>query len=348
MKLHRSPKSIVVGLALTVISASCADVGSADVGMQNLTADVVFGAKQPAGAAPANFASPGAGDAFGDGALQDNAPTTARRPGMGGSTPASPGCPVATVNDFPRAVSNGHITTERPATGQYRWKRSGKYTPADSSIGITVAGFQQRQITEFRDASPDPKNGFVDYTFKTIQPHFGAANVTIVTNWHVRHLASDDPPVTTVRGQQVASTSGGVFLTSTEFRKKTAAGDEVTTFTPGGSGVVYIPLPFNIGVTFKSVGVDPKTFDTLQNEGKVTRKVQVDACGQVIDSYRVEATQTFTSGQKTATQAYNYEIATSMGGVLVMEEIDGTLIDGSKIVATNTIGQVDPSPVTVS
>lgn len=329
-------------VVLAIVASGCAQIGDAEVGMQNLTADVVFGVKKPpTPSGPANFPSP---DATQDDTPPPDLTATKSRKSLPPPPPPSASCPAATVNDAPRSVSNTRITTERPGVGQYRWKRAGKYTRSGSSFGLSLAGFEPRQIRDFTDASPDPTNGYVDYRFKTSQPDLIAPNVTIVTSWRVRHLASDDPPITTVRGQQVASTSGGVFLTGTERHEKTATGDEVTRFTPGGSGVVYIPVPFNIGVTFDSVGVDPTTLDTLQNKGSVTKKVQVDACGDLIDAYRVEATQTFTSGQKTSTQTYNYAIATSMGGVLVMEEIDGTLADGSKLQVLNNIGQVDPSP----
>lgn len=344
MKLPRLPKTkiAVATAALALVSAGCARTGDAGVGVTNLTADLVFGAKkdQPA-AAPANFPSFNA-------VTSDTFTTTPRtRP----TTPTRPvaTCPAATVNEFPRGVSESRITSERPSVGVYRWKRAGTFTPANSPAAIQLGGFENHQILNFADASPDPSNAIVDYTFQTSQPDLLAANVTVVTSWHVRHLQGDDPPVNTVRGKQVPRVErAGIFVTKIERREKTAAGDNVSTFTPGGSGVMYLPLPFNIGRSFDSVGVDPKTFETFQNTGTVTKKVQVDACGKVIDTYEVSATQQYTRNRTTLSLSGTYNVATSMGGILVKEASKGTLPDGSKLDSVNTIGQVDPTPATAA
>lgn len=327
----------VVALALT--ASGCAHVGRAGVGVQNLTANVVFGVKKPQpAAAPSNFPS------FLPPDLVSTSTTRKPFPNLGAK--AAPDCRVATVSDFPRAASEAQITKERPAAGQYRWKRDGTYTPNGSKIVSKISGFEQRELTMIGDVSPDPKNGYVDFSYQTSQPDLVAPNVTVVTTWHVRHLTTDDPGgLTSIKGNRVAQ--GGIYITKIERHQKTGAGELVTEFNPTGNGVLYMPLPVDLGLVFNSVGVDPKTLDTFQNKGSVVKKEQIDACGSVIDTYRLETDQSFTSGSTTSSQTYAYNIATSMGGVLVMEAINGTVGDGSKLKTTNHIAQVDPSPAPV-
>ena len=73
-------------------------------------------------------------------------------------------------------------------------------------------------------------------------------------------------------------------------RVDAAGNSSELTFSPA---VLYLPLEIVPGEEFNSVGIDPRTGSVLQNQAKVMKRERVDACGEVVDGWVVESTQTF-------------------------------------------------------
>jgi len=116
-------------------------------------------------------------------------------------------------------------------------------------------------------------------------------------------------------------------------------------FSPG---VLYLPLEIQTGEQFTSVGIDPRTGSVLENKAKVLSRERVDACGDVVDGWAVESTQTFSGTSATAPpRTYRYIIAPQLGGIIVSEEIHTAGAAGSTDV-TLSLGQLKPSPLPAS
>ena len=108
--------------------------------------------------------------------------------------------------------------------------------------------------------------------------------------------------------------------------------------------VTYLAHPITLNDTMRSVGVDPLTLATMVLVHKPVDKVQVDACGDKVDAYVVEATMTFTQGGQSVTSELRYGVATQYGAVLVFEEMETATAVGT-IKASFGLAQLDPSPL---
>src|SRR5205085_404769 len=117
---------------------------------------------------------------------------------------------------------------------------------------------------------------------------------------------------------------------------------QVINFNPG---VLYLPLEVTPGEAFDSVGIDPRTGQVLQHQAKVLARERVDACGEIVDGWVVEATQTF-SGSSTGTRTYRYIVATQLGGIIISEQIKATSPQSS-IDVTLSLGQLKPAALPV-
>jgi hypothetical protein len=85
----------------------------------------------------------------------------------------------------------------------------------------------------------------------------------------------------------------------------------------------------------------------LQHQAKVVKRERVDACGDVVDGWAVEATQTFSRGGQTAPpRTYRYIVAPQLGGLIISEQIHTTTAQGTTDV-TLSLGQLQPSPLPV-
>jgi hypothetical protein len=125
-------------------------------------------------------------------------------------------------------------------------------------------------------------------------------------------------------------------------RVDAAGNSSELSFSPA---VLYLPLEIVPGEEFNSVGIDPRTGSVLQNQAKVLTRARVDACGEVVDGWAVQATQTFSgAGQTAPPRSYRYIIAPQFGGIIISEELHTTGPQGTTDV-TLSLGQLKPAPL---
>jgi hypothetical protein len=114
------------------------------------------------------------------------------------------------------------------------------------------------------------------------------------------------------------------------------------TFSPA---VLYFPLPVQPGEQFTSVGIDARSGSVLQHQARVLRRERVDACGEIVDGWAVESTQTFSgSAQTSPPRTYRYIVAPQLGGIIVSEEVHVTSPQGQTDAVFN-LGQLRPAPL---
>ena len=378
---HR--RLLLAGLAALLL-AGCVKQDAPGVAIQKLAADIVFGVK-PADETPPPNLSPGQagpgdattyvpdgssgfdpGSAFGGGNF--SGPTSTPRPRLPRVTPLAPPkltCPPAALTAFP-AKEAGQTVEGLPTVGQYRWKRSGTQTVANlPNIKLPVSGFEQRLVRNVVQVSE------TEYTFETVQPEL-AGNVTTISTFKVKIGAVSktvQPPVEppdltrptspvplpiTPPGNQptlpkpplpsnvsVGDPERGISLVKLQ-RVDAAGNSSELTFSPG---VLYLPVDIVPGEEFNAVGIDPRTGSVLQHQAKVTKRERVDACGEVVDGWVVESTQTFTGpGQAAPPRTYKYLIAPQLGGIIISEEIHTSSPQGTTDVVLS-LGQLKPAPL---
>ncbi|HVW33609.1 MAG TPA: hypothetical protein VHL53_13805 [Acidimicrobiia bacterium] len=369
------------GLAALLL-AGCVHQDAPGVGIQKLAADIVFGVKPAADTAPPNLApgpvSPGdattyvpgggpAGDAadFGAGDFSSGPGGSRRLPRVTPLTPSKVSCPPAALTAFP-AKEAGLTVEGLPAEGQYRWKRSGSQTVANlPGVKLPVSGFEQRLVRNVKKISDK------EYTFETVQPEL-SGSVTTISTFKVKvgavnqavsppvkppdptHPTTPVPLPAQVPGTRPATPAPQVpetvsvgdperGISLTKLQRVDAAGNmSELTFNPA---VLYLPLEIVPGESFNSIGIDPRTGSVLQNQGKVIKRQRVDACGDVVDGWAVEATQTFSGPGETAPpRSYRYIIAPQLGGLIISEELHTATPAGTTDVVLS-LGQLRPSPL---
>ena len=372
--MPRSPRSRLLSVVVAVgaLTAGCAQPDPPGVGVQKLAADIVFGVKPPPPDAPPANTTPGYDGFVGDATTyvpvgpSRSAPTpsfpapraprpSTRNPRPTPLNPAKSACPPAALNAFPAAEA-GLTVTGMPAEGQYRWKRNGTQTMATlPGVPIPISGFEQRLVREVKKVSD------TEYTFQTVQPELGTG-VTVLQTFKVKTGAVSrgvEPPVQTIPLERPSQLPDEVPFPSNPSVPSRVVGDpergislmrieridaqgntSALNFTPA---VLYLPLPIVPGESFESVGIDSRTGQVLQHQAQVVRRERVDACGEIVDGWAVEATQTF-SGQGTAARSYRYIMAPQMGGLTISEQVKVTAPEGTLDV-TFSLGQTKPTPL---
>jgi hypothetical protein len=364
-----------------MLLTACVEPDAPGVGVQKLAADIVFGVKPPSPDVPPPNLAPGTagpGDAVTyvppvsfTGPPSDipapRAPRTpnARLPRLTPlASPKSP-CPPAALTAFP-AQEAGLVVEGRPAEGLYRWKRKGTQTVANlPGVKLPIDGFEQRLVRNVVKVSD------TEYTFETIQPEL-AGGITTISTFKVKTdapsrsattpVAPPDPnhptlpvtppvpPPTRPPGTPELPTPPGTVtvgdpergISLLKLQRVDAQGNSSElTFSPA---VLYLPLPVQPGEQFTAVGIDARTGSVLQHQARVLRRERVDACGDIVDGWAVESTQTFSGSTETSPpRTYRYIIAPQLGGIIVSEEIHVTSPQGQTD-AVFTLGQLRPTP----
>ena len=288
-----------------------------------------------------------------------------RLPRLTPLTPSKAACPPAAMTAFP-AKEAGQTLEGVPAQGQYRWKRSGTQTLANlPNVTLPVSGFEQRLVRNIVPISSS------EFTFETVQPELGT-DITTISTFKVKIGAASKtvtppvdpsnltrrrtpvplpvsppgsrptlPPPPIPGSVSVGDPERGISLMKLQ-RVDRAGNTSELTFSPA---VLYLPLDVVPGEEFNSIGIDPRTGSVLQHQAKVTKRDRVDACGDIVDGWVVESTQTFSGpGQTAPPRAYKYIVAPQLGGLIISEEIHISTPQVTSDVVLS-LGQVNPSPL---
>lgn len=259
-------------------------------------------------------------------------------------------CPEAGPLDFP-AIETGTEVRGRPAEGDYPWKIEG--SEVGSAGVVEIDEFETRTISEVADDSSGPGA----FTYKQRQTFLiddrGASGGSITTTFRVTPVSPGQTDVTRTDAGR------GLFIESIVFEGKDQEGRTITSeFSPvpavqliafpvqDGDGVAGA-TPTQAGSTpiESSSGTDPGSGAQLTVTGKVDGKRQIDACGERVDAWFVDAAYRFTytddrTGQtRTLESNYDYGVATQYGAQLVFEKVDAPL-DDPVIEIKSRIGQI--------
>lgn len=338
------PKAAALLALLALVSTACVSEGDPKVAVTKVEANLVFGVKEPEPPAkPANtdVEGPLSDEAFEEQELDDFGDFGGGNPLDGLNTPPPQPlgeCPPAPPTAVAEAAADVNVTG-KPTQGLYRWQRDGTQKPAGSGpdvAGTKIDTFERRIIRNFKQESPTV------HTYETVQPDISGKNV-VVTTFRVRTDALNRDSTGAglpIAGPRLGEPDRGVTITRIETID--AQGNTTSEFNPS-TPVLILPLPVSTNEEYQSVGVDPTSGQTLVHRAHVLARERVDACGEVVDGWAVEAEQT-SSDPEAPVVTYRYLVAPQYGGVIISEKLNYSAggLDNEFLFR---LGQVDPDPL---
>ena len=308
--------------AVTLLLAGCAH-GERTVSIRTLQSNVSFGAPSPGATPSAAVAVPGivtpAGPslpsyAFGPSPASFDYGTTTQ--------PAPPACPVAGLGAFPKQAAPLTVT-QPPAAGFWRWKtvRPVKIGSLTSTV-TTFDDHEIRAVSKVTETANTADGGSTrTFTFDEVQPSTSGSQVTtyrVVTNPTTLDLEIGAPQLNRVVGGQPDRGISIVKVVNLD-----AKGNQVASFAPSPA-VLIMPLDVLAPQDFTGTGTDPLSGAALTVKGTLTKRERVDACGEPVDGWAVEATTSFVNRGATTASTVHYDFATQLGGMLTEVEVTPT------------------------
>lgn len=360
------PKQAATLAVLVALSGACVQQDAPGVAIDKLQSDIVFQAAAaeevpPAPEGVANVSEAPVQPSFAQADVEFEFPpepppsaaiTTPRAniPTIAVRAPST--CPEAAINEFPDEPTPLNVpltpTVRLPKAGSYRWKKGGE---VNSPVGVlAVSGFERRVIQNVKLLQQDQRieaGGNVvqregaQFTYEILQPDLRTGFPTLTTYFVKTNgrVQEQDPPVEELGSGAITAgePERGVVIDKIE----SLATKEV--FNPQ-SGLLLLPLRVRAGEKFQSVAVDATSGQTLSLDAEVRQQERIDACGEILEGWRVNAI--LTSSESDAPITYNYIVAPQFGAVLLYEEIERQEPDGQGTAKLRfTLGQKEPSEV---
>lgn len=343
----KSPiRSALALVVLALFTTACVSEGDPKVAVTKVEADLVFGVKEPEPPAPpANTSVDEAlpPSAFEPADLSDfgDFPSFDPLPPVGPPAAAAGECPPAPPTAVADAAADVNVTGFAPE-GLYRWQRDGTQKPAGSGPGVAgtkIDTFERRILRNIKKESPTV------HTYETVQPDISGKNI-VITTFRVRTDALNRDSTGAglpIAGPRVGEADRGVAITRIETQD--AQGNTTSEFNPF-TPVLILPLPVSTNEEYRSVGVDPVSGQTLVHDAHVLARERVDACGEVVDGWAVEAQQT-SSDPDAPIVSYRYLVAPQYGGLIISEKLNYSSggLDNEFLFR---LGQVEPDPLPAS
>lgn len=333
-------------LAAVVLATACSGDGTPGVLVSPLATDIVFGLADETDPTPANFAPPVASPVV---AGPSAPPPPIPEPRSSGAGVFTGGqqvgeCPPAALTEFPDESASVQVRGT-PAEGEYEFKRTVTTNEGDQRPSVD-SGFQIHEVRNIERVSEHA------FSFELVIPDTSVAGVDRMV---VHHFLVNSNPDLLVNEGQAGQTIGvvdvpeinlqvpepgdeaGIFLTRIE---STVDGEETATFAPL-LPVKYLDLSEGIvtpGDSWQSISLDPSSGDVLVHDATVTRANRIDACGDIVEGWEIEAEQTFNG----ATRSYRYTFATQYGAMLIGET---TLVTEGDRTTQTEINIADQEPL---
>lgn len=322
-------RRLPVALALVaLVGTACVKQDSPGVAIKSVKSQIVFGLAPPA-AAP-----PGVGPLFDEDAFDIGEPQLPRVPRLPLPAP-SVACRQATTTDSPEKAATTGVTTQ-PELGVYRWRANGELDyGTGTKIPIRNQPFERRvtgltpvETTTLPVGGASPNEPLVTTTFSydviTDLTSGLGGSIKRTDTYQVRNN-----PVAVTGGTTAANIGRGITAGDPErgvTLKKTSVsiGGSTFSFEPA-TGLLLLPLSVNSGEQYQSVGVDPVNGAVIVLDAVVGKRTLVDACGDLVDGWKVVTRQTFLPPNVQQANAvvtqYEYVIATQLGGIIVYEKV---------------------------
>lgn len=321
-------------VVIALLATACVKAPSKGVSLQNVNADIVFGvAKEESVVGPSIAESLGGEEAPQPGDFEFAAPKKSPSASVLTTEKRAEPCPEASRSAA--APQEAPLNAEGlPLPGAYRWKYEG--TREVSTLPgklFPFSGFERRIVRKVAQINS------TDFRFETLQTQVNGPDV-LATTFKVRTAAvAQRPPG--VPDQRVGDPDRGLSIEKMDvLDSKTGSSKGVFIPTPS---VLVLGLPVMAAERFTAAGTDQSSRETLQIAGFVPKRELVDACGTLIDGWRIEMTRTF-SGSSQFRQGqgkYVMVVATQKGAMPISEYMEFQNAN-EKVTVTYSIGQLNP------
>ena len=312
---------ILVCLIALVASACSSSKIKRGVRVQDVSTDVGLGVEPVLGPAPGNIVvrQPIPREQLGPIVY----PTL---PPLEFETPEPAVCPRAGDFDFPEKDA-GVDPPEgvRPAEGSYKYFLDGRI---ESDTGaVDVAQFENRVLTDIKDDTAAPGA----YTFTVQQAQLLDERVgqgKLITTYRVvpkgNFRSVPNPPAP---APGVSDTGRGLYLVSIRFLGTDDQGKPFESRFDPSNPLLLMPYPVVQGTDINASGTDPQTGTQVTITGVVKGKKQVDACGDRVDTWLVDAVESYRFSDPNSLQTetieadYDYGVAPQFGGMILYERV---------------------------
>lgn len=254
------------------------------------------------------------------GAREVPPPPRPQRPAETGPVPPppaaapAPSCPPQDPLAFPRAEATNVVQSEVPE-GSFPFRTTGTYTVNNEKIT-----YNEQVVQTVRREDPDPqgrKRFFVEYTL---------LDVPYTVSYAVQ------APVEAVPGE--------IGLAA------------IVRESDDGSGASFRPVePLRLlqlraerEATWTEATTDPLSGSSGTVDGVVEDKVNINACGQPIDTWKSVVTQRIVTPLQDITATRTLYFATGYGGLLVSEEVSFSGRAGADSVSGSSVMTIDVDP----
>jgi hypothetical protein len=230
--------------------------------------------------------------------------------------------------------------TLSPAQTSYQWRVSGSYTN-----GGTTVQFPTAATVNVSNDTPVSSNG--EYSFDVTDTAGGLGGTQSVTT---TYQVVPEPQGGEVGGVSTTQASG-IYITRVATSEPSTGAQVV--FTPSPP-ILYLPFPAtstqpswtvdsaNSGTSGGSAGTVEQLTATIVGRGRV------DACGTILDSWKVHATGTITSASQSLNVDETYYVGTEYGGIPLEQSVTYTGTNGGATITSTSTQTMSVIPLNPS
>jgi hypothetical protein len=319
----------VVFVALSLVAGACGGGHGPDftIGFKRLALDLSYkDEKIPLPTTPSQFVVPSEALFLAPGFVA---------PKLLPTLPKAPGCPVAEPDDTPEQPATVFMR-HPPLAGTYLTHGKGQVTigtpPTQATLALPAHGLLQIQNLAHTTIQ-DPVNGPTEIdTYDIFVPSLDGGTTT---SYKVTYSPATTVGTITQTATGDRAPEGEVDVTHVVIKSSSGTLD----FTPDPP-VTIMALRQGEGTSWNSAGTDNANGTSMVVSGNVTKRVNVDVCGTLYDTYEVTSTEHIVNLQSgfrsdTDPQDPNIYRVDTLHGLFIQSHIHTTTMAGTATVVLN-------------
>jgi hypothetical protein len=253
-------------------------------------------------------------------------------------------CPTAGPNEHPPDPVTVFAQSP-PKAGTYLLHNTGTFK---LGVGAVAGTFQMpkhsiEQIEKVTKSQiSDPANGPTDViTWDVVVPGLNGSTTTTY-----RTTFSPSPPVSTVEQAAGAPGTHGPAGELDLVHLVIKSGSTTVVFLPSPP-VTIMSFKNGTGTSWTSAGIDQRDGTSMVVQGSITKRVNVDLCGKLYDTYEVVSNERITNlstgleSQTDPNKPNVYDIANEYGALTLHQHIGGTTVFQTDAGTTTIVSDYD-------
>lgn len=257
------------------------------------------------------------------------------------------------TNQCPQAGPNEHppdpvtvFAQSPPKAGTYLLHNTGTFKLGVGAVAAATFNMPKHSLQEIKNVQRsqlnDPVNGPTDaITWDVLVPGLNGSTVTTY-----RTTFSSSPPVSTVEQAAGAPGTHGPAGELDLVHLVITSGSTTVDFLPTPP-VTIMAFKNGTGTSWNSAGIDQRDGTSMVVQGSISKRVNVDLCGKVYDTYEVVSSERITNlrtGLESQTDPNNpnvYDIANQYGALTLHQHIGTTTVFNTDAGTTTIVSNYD-------